>query len=376
MVNKPTPRFKVSDFLAAVNQSLEFGIGLVEVEGEVSSFKVNHQKYVFFDLKDETGSVDCFMTVWQLKTPIEDGMKVVVRATPKLTDWGKFSLTVQAIRPVGEGALKRASELIKQKLEKEGLFATSRKRALPTMPTHVGVISSIESAGYRDFIKILSERWAGLEIDVAHVPVQGELAPGAIVRALEYFNSCKSSPEVIAIVRGGGSLDDLMAFNDERVVRAIASSRVPTIVGVGHEVDETLSDLVADVRASTPTHTAQILVPNKQEVKRKINTDLSNVLDVLKLQTVNLRQGVDRQIRRALSDIYRLNDNIQQRYSALRQVVHELNPQTAMLRGYSLVTNQSGKLIDSRVKVGDLLNIETKDLKIDAEVQNVSTKNK
>lgn len=123
MEKSPSPIFSVSDFLAALNQTLEYAYPFVEVEGEVASFKVNQNKFVFFDLKDAGGTVGCFMTVWQLGIPIEDGMKVVVRATPKLTPWGKFSLTVQSIRPSGEGSLKKSFELLKAKLEKEGLLA-------------------------------------------------------------------------------------------------------------------------------------------------------------------------------------------------------------------------------------------------------------
>ena len=155
------PTFRVSDFLAVVNQSLDVAFGVVEVEGEVSSFNVNHQKYVFFDLKDATGSVSCFMTVWQLRTPIEDGMKVVVRAAPKVTNRGKFSLTVSDIRPIGEGSLKKSFELLRAKLEKEGLFDDARKRPLPTLPSRVAVISSTDAAGYADFMKIAEERFGG-----------------------------------------------------------------------------------------------------------------------------------------------------------------------------------------------------------------------
>src|SRR5690606_7984944 len=125
----------------------------LEVEGEVASYKVNQGKFVFFDIKDESGTLGCFMTVWQQRTPIEDGMKVIVRAIPKLTPWGKFSLTVQSIRPSGEGSLKKSFELLKAKLDKEGLFAVERKRTLPTEPQRIAVISSTQAAGYADFIK-------------------------------------------------------------------------------------------------------------------------------------------------------------------------------------------------------------------------------
>jgi exodeoxyribonuclease VII large subunit len=278
MENTPNIRLGVSDFIALTNQTLEFAYPSVEVEGEVASFKVNQGKFVFFDLKDQAGSVGCFMTLWQLRTPIEDGMKVVVVATPKLTPWGKFSLTVRAVRPSGEGNLKKSFELLKAKLDKEGLFSPARKRALPALVQHVAVISSTQAAGYADFIKILNDRWGGLEVEVAHVQVQGATAPDQIIRALQYFNMREELPQVVVIVRGGGSADDLSAFNDEQLVREIAASRIPTLVGVGHEIDMSLADMVADVRAATPSNAAQILTPDRNEIVRTVRRRVEALL--------------------------------------------------------------------------------------------------
>ena len=267
--------------------------------GEVASFKVNQGKWVFFDIKDASGSVGCFMSLFQLRVPIEDGMKVVIRATPKLTAWGKFSVTVQSIRPSGEGSLKKSFELLKAKLDKEGLFSPDRKRQLPEIPEHVAVISSTSAAGYADFMKILDDRWGGLKVDVAHVQVQGESAPEQMIRAITYFNQCEILPEVLVIIRGGGSADDLSAFNDEPLVRAIAASRIPTLVGVGHEVDVSLADMVADVRAATPSNAAQLLVPDRHEfsgmlrqlVRRALVRIEGIIDDYHKTTQVTLRQG-------------------------------------------------------------------------------------
>ena len=288
METTSTPLLRVSDFIALANQTLEYAFSAVAIEGEVASFKVNQNKYVFFDLKDDTGSIGCFMTVWQLRLPIEDGMKVVVTATPKLTDWGKFSLTIKTIRPSGEGNLKRSFDLLRVKLESEGLFAVERKRPLPKAPSHIAVISSVQAAGYADFIKIINDRWGGLKIDVAQVQVQGEQAPDQIIRALRYFNAKEALPEVIIIIRGGGSVDDLSAFNDETLVREIASSRVPTLVGIGHETDTTLSELAADVRAATPSNAAQLVVPDRQEIVRHMRYRMNSA-------AAGVKRGLDRQ---------------------------------------------------------------------------------
>ena len=276
--------FSPTEFIAVVNQTLEYAYSPVMVTGEVASYKVNQGKWVFFDLKDEETSVSCFMTLWSLRVPLEDGMRVTVRAVPKVTKWGKFSLTVDAVKPVGEGSLKKAYEMLKKKLTMEGLFDPAKKRPLPEDLTRLGVISSTQAAGYADFIKIINARWGGMKVSVAHTQVQGMDAPDQIIRALRYFNE-RVEVQVIAILRGGGSADDLSCFNDEALVREIAASRIPVITGIGHEVDESLADLAADVRASTPSNAAEMLTRNRAEEKVKLKR-LMNRAEQTLLQTI------------------------------------------------------------------------------------------
>lgn len=347
-----TPRFNVSDFLALVNQTLEMAFGFVEIEGEVAEFKINHQKYVFFNLKDSDGAVGCFMTVWQLRMPIEDGMKVVVRAAPKVTAWGKFSLTVQDIRPVGEGNLRRSFELLRKKLAGEGLFDEARKRSLPKYPRRVAVISSIEAAGYTDFMKIARERWGGVTFLVANIKVQGDGAADQAVRALEYFNQLTELPEVIVILRGGGSADDLASFNDELLVRAVAASRVAVLTGIGHEVDESLCDLVADVRASTPSNAAELLFPDRQAIISQLKLQLQGAvsavnrgIDSWQVRVTDLRQ-------RALM-VWRGRIEELLRETALKKdLITEYNPEVVLQRGYAMV--------EGKQKVGNVVKITTK----------------
>ncbi|MEI7918087.1 MAG: exodeoxyribonuclease VII large subunit [Candidatus Saccharibacteria bacterium] len=360
------PIFSVSDFIAVVNQTLEYAYPTVEVEGEVASFKVNQGKYVFFDIKDAGGSIGCFMSVWQLRVPIEDGMKVIVSAVPKLTQWGKFSLTVKTIRPSGEGALKKSFELLKSKLETEGLFAPERKRRLPIVPQHVAVIASTQSAGYADFIKILNDRFGGLRVDVAHVQVQGTDAPDQIIRAINYFNQQESLPEVIIIIRGGGSADDLSAFNDEPLVRAIAGSRIPTLVGVGHEIDTSLSDLAADVSAATPSNAAQILVPDRMEIIRAVRAQVISLLPRV-LQVIDRqRQSVKDMMINVIDAVERAADEQMRRILSLRNVLTQLDPNVVLARGYALIRGN--------VKVGATIEIETNKVILEAEVKNVINK--
>ena len=356
-----TPKLQVSDFIAIVNQTMEYAFPVVEIEGEVASFKINQGKFVFFDLKDAGGSVGCFMMLFQLRVPIEDGMKVIVTATPKLTQWGKFSVTVRAIRPSGEGSIKKSFELLRAKLDKEGLFVPERKRTLPAIPQHIGIISSKQAAGYADFMKILDDRWGGMKIEVAQVAVQGTDAPDQIIRALDYFNTQEDLPEMIVIIRGGGSADDLAAFNDEQLVRAVAASRVPTVTGIGHEVDTSLADLAADVRAATPSNAAQLIVPDRREVIRsaymKVDGFFPRVLDMIAQKKRDIEGVVVQAGEVALQQLEKRYDHVEQ----LRRLLGELDPQRVLERGYALVRGE--------LKVGGVIDIETASAIIKARIE-------
>lgn len=353
----------VSDALALVNQTLEYAFPVLVIEGEVSSFKTNQNKYVFFDVKDENASLGCFMTIWQLRMPVEDGMKVRVVAQPKLTQWGKFSLTVREILPVGEGSLKRSFEMLKAKLEKEGLFDPVRKRTLPQLPHKIGLIASVESAGYVDFLTILSARWGGMEIDVAHVQVQGASAPGQIIRAIEHFNGMSEPPEVLVIVRGGGSAEDLAVFNDEPLTRAVAASRVPTLVGIGHEVDTSLVDLVADRRAATPSNAAQLLVPDRRELLGELGQKGEQLTDRLTDRITLIRDEVNDFPTRSIERITYQTELLRRSLTQQKRLLEQLSPKAVMQRGYALIRSEKGELIRGvnadKVKKGDLLQIET-----------------
>lgn len=357
----------VSDFVALVNQTLEYAYPTVTIIGEVSEFRISQGKWVSFKLKDEGAVIDCFMAVYQLRIPIENGMKVMVVASPRLNGkWGKFSLNIRAVKPVGEGSIKKGFELIKAKLEAEGLFSPERKRELPRVPSHVAVISSTESAGYIDFCKIINERWGGMTVDVAHTQVQGDPAADQIIRAIKYFNNLEVLPEVLVIVRGGGSAEDLMTFNDELLAREIAGSRIPTLVGVGHEVDHTLADMAADRRAATPTNAAEILVPDRREIIRaahqqatSLGYQLVQAIDQYSAKTQEQLDAAFRRIRERLDDTF-------ERLATLRVAVAQLNPENVLKRGYALIRGEPSP--------GSTIEIETFTSHITAEVQDVRSK--
>lgn len=293
-------------------------------------------------------------------------MHVVVVAVPRLNVKGYFNLTIRAVKPVGEGSIKKGFELLKAKLEKEGLFAPERKRVLPRVPKHVAVITSTESAAYADFVKIINQRWGGLDIDVAHTQVQGLPAPDQMIRAIRYFNSLEVLPEVLVIIRGGGSAEDLSTFNDEPLVRTIAESRIPTMVGVGHEVDHTLADMIADVRAATPTDAAQRLVPDKQEIIRAAQAQANFVGNLLTQAIETYSRQTKENLNAAFSRIQEKLDTTFEQLGVLRVVVAQLNPENVLRRGYALLRGEQ--------TVGAKLEIETATNILTTEVQDVRAK--
>ncbi|MBO7131990.1 exodeoxyribonuclease VII large subunit [Candidatus Saccharibacteria bacterium] len=359
MENKFTP----TEFISVVNQTLDYAYSSVLIEGEIASFKVNQGKWVFFDIKDEESSVSCFMSLFQMRLPLEDGMKVVVRGVPKITKWGKFSFTVQAVTPVGEGSLKKAYELLKKKLTDEGLFALEKKRELPKNLAKIGVISSTQAAGYADFIKIINARWGGLDVQVAHTQVQGLDAPDQMIRALKYFNE-KSEVQLIVMIRGGGSADDLACFNDEELVRAIAASRIPVATGIGHEVDESLADLAADIRASTPSNLAELITPDK-------NAMLDMVCEKVDKAGIVIMRKIDEQIKENSENLTRAMQEIEGKIKEVldsiiqkQKILDALNPEATLKRGYAII---SGK-----ISPGSVVKITTFNKDIKAKVEEIN----
>lgn len=376
MATTPQPIFSVSDCLALINQTLDYAYPSVLVEGEISSFKINKSKFVFFDIKDDTALLSCFMMAYQLRVPLEDGMKVKIYAKPRLTAWGKFSLTVHEVTPVGEGSIKRSFTILQAKLAAEGLFDASRKRILPAMPVNVGLIASIESAGYHDFIKILNNRWPDTNVTVADVQVQGGGASSQVIRALRYFNQQAEPVEVLALIRGGGSAEDLAVFNEEPLVRAVAASRIPTVVGVGHEIDVSLCDQAADVRAATPSNAAEILVPDRLAIRLKVaqqqrtcSQRLTASLQLCANQIVRQTLHCSQQIDRRLTWYVRHLNNAE-------QLLRQLDPKAVLRRGYALVRRENGELVkgaSGKLKSGDNIGVTLEHAIIKAEVKHVQT---
>jgi len=265
--------YTVSDLTARIRELLAKHFTDVTVQGEISNCRGATSGHYYFTLKDERAQVKCVLFKQQqrgMKFFPEDGLKVTVRGSVSVYEpRGEYQIYVESLEPAGRGALQLAFEQLKKRLEAEGLFDPSRKKPLPLLPSHIGLITSPSGAAVRDVVRILKRRFPNVHLTLYPVRVQGEGAAGGIVKALDYFSK-KRTVDVVLLVRGGGSLEDLWSFNEESVARAIAACAIPVISGVGHETDFTIADFVADVRASTPSAAAELVVQTRREFDKHV----------------------------------------------------------------------------------------------------------
>lgn len=269
--------FSVSQLTRYIKEVFDFDEVLndVIVKGEVSNFKLHSSGHMYFTLKDNEAKIKCVMFKGyssRLKFMPEDGMNIIAYGSVTVYERdGQYQLYCSKLEPDGYGSLYLAFEQLKEKLLKEGLFDEKYKKKLPVFPRKIGVVTSSTGAVIRDIINVSSKRFCGISILLYPAKVQGDGAAESIVEGIRYFNT-RDDIDVIIIGRGGGSIEELWAFNEEIVARAIFESRIPVISAVGHETDYTIADFVADVRASTPSHAAEIAVPRFDELKFKINS--------------------------------------------------------------------------------------------------------
>ncbi len=273
--------FSVQEFISFINNQFS-SLGIVKVRGEITEVNPHPNGYCFFTIKDsqtEEHSVSCYLSRWKIDSfshLLEVGMEVVVSATPSLYKNGRFSLTVNAIEPFGEGALKKAFEALKKKLAAKGYFDPARKRLLPEFMQKIGLITSESGAAIRDFRKNLGEY--GFKIYLLDVRVEGDYAEESICSAIKWFNKNKPEIDVLVLIRGGGDLENLKAFNSESVAEAIGLSRLPIITGIGHEKDETIADYAADKSFSTPTAAAMFIRTQRENLIAQVKEYADNLV--------------------------------------------------------------------------------------------------
>ena len=360
----------------------------VWVQGEISNLSRPASGHVYFTLKDASAALRCVMwktSAVRLGIPLQDGKAVEVHGKIGVYEVsGQYQLYADQIRPVGEGALYQEFMRLKAMLEAEGLFAPERKRPIPMFPQKIGIVTSATGAALRDMLNTLRRRLPLVEVILAPSPVQGVEAPPALVKAIQVLNYQLS--DVILLARGGGSIEDLWAFNDERVVRAVAMSTVPVICGVGHETDFTLCDFAADLRAPTPTAAAELatqitmidLRAALQNYKTRIlsatlkllaeqKTSISSLVSQLRYvspqrRIQSERQRVDELGRRMHSSLFHHIQLESAHIRGMQRRLEALNPMAVLARGYAVVTRKDDGSVVSRVaQASDEMNVRVSD---------------
>jgi exodeoxyribonuclease VII large subunit len=287
----------VSQFTAQLKGVVEESFPAVWVAGEISNFSQPQSGHCYFTLKDDGAQLRAVLwrtTAARLKLQLHDGLDVVCRGRLDLyPPRGSYQLVVDELQPKGVGALELALRQRREKLAKDGLFDAARKRRLPPFPRRVAVVTSPTGAAIRDFLQVLKRRWRGVEVLVFPARVQGDCAADEVVAGIRAANRLVPAADVLVVTRGGGSLEDLWCFNEESVVRAVADSRVPTVSAIGHEIDVTLADLAADVRALTPSEAAERILPAAEDVLGVVHALRARLINTMAQRMAQLRSRLE-----------------------------------------------------------------------------------
>lgn len=400
------PIWNISDLTSYLRDLFESNPILQDiwVHGEISNLSRPSSGHLYFTLKDPSSSLRCVMwrnSASRLDFNLLDGQEIEAHGSISIYDAaGQYQLYVDRVRPIGEGKLFQEFLKLKQHLESEGLFDQERKRPIPAWPERIGLVTSPTGAALRDIVYTIRRRYPLPEVVLAPTIVQGAEAPNSIISSLELLNE-RVNPDVIIVARGGGSIEDLWAFNNENVARAIGASHSPVITGVGHETDFTISDFVSDLRAPTPTAAAELATPDKMEIKAALQDHsqrLSRALQFhisvqghqieslnsrLAMRSPKVRINIDRQLLDELSRriFTSMSNSIQISKSKLNGMsnnLQSLNPLAVLGRGYASISHLDGRQVRSikQISEGDRLNVRLLDGKFVSRVENTSLQNK
>jgi exodeoxyribonuclease VII large subunit len=397
----PTQRdvYSVSRLNREARILLETGLATLWLEGEISNFSRPSSGHWYFTLKDSAAQVRCAMfrsANLRVRVTPKDGLQVLIRGRVGLYEnRGEFQLVAEHIEEAGEGALRRRFEELKARLAAEGLFDLGRKKALPSLPRRIGVITSPTGAAIRDILHVLQRRFAAIPVLIYPTAVQGAGAAAEIASMLRLANS-RNEVDLLILARGGGSLEDLWSFNEEIVARAIAASDIPIITGIGHEVDTTIADFVADVRAPTPSGAAELAVPDRAEWLRAIANGLRRLRAgweqrhqraherlkwlTMRLQRVHPREQLIRRAQRIDELEARLQraahahfSNAKTRLGSAMRTLHAVSPLATLNRGYAIVLKTDGTIVKStqEVTLGETITARVGDGQLRAHVSEI-----
>jgi len=404
--------FTVSELTRSIRGTLETKFGAVWVQGEISNYKLYPSGHQYFTLKDQRAQIGCVIwrdTMAPVRQPLTDGAQVQIYGTVTVFEArGQYQLNVQILQPRGLGLLQAKFEALKRKLQAEGLFAAERKRPLPKFPRRIGIITSPSGAAIRDMVNVLRRRAPWLQILINPVRVQGSGAAQEIavaIRELATSNEAFAPVDLIVVTRGGGSIEDLWEFNEEIVARAIFNSAVPIVSAVGHEIDFTICDFVADLRAPTPSAAAELIVPDITDLQRQVDSCtralarqllnrvreaqqrldharetlqrcLAHRIDSYKRSLLHIAAALQpRKLsgelmmrRNRFADLHRrliacpghLLENAKHRFQHIEGILRVLGPDATLRRGYSITTNERGKIIRTIAAVRPKMKIRTR----------------
>ena len=370
--SNPPSALTVSQLTAILKGAVEESFYDLWVSGEVTGVTKHRSGHIYFTLKDEGAQIKGIVwrsTAQRLKFQLKDGIEVLCRGGIEIyPPRGDYSLVVRQLEPRGLGALQLAFKQLQEKLAAAGLFDAARKRPLPKFPKRIAFVTSPTGAAIHDFLQVCHRRFRGTHVLIIPARVQGEGAAADIVRGIQLANRLAEPPDILVVGRGGGSLEDLWCFNEEMVVRAIFASKIPVISAVGHEVDVTLADLVADRRALTPTEAAELAVPSAEELTRQIAVLQRRMTTGLKSRVASARIHLERlasrpvlarplhRVRhvarrldeleaRATRALTRRQSRLRERLAALSSRLETLSPLATLSRGYSVTTREDGSIV-------------------------------
>ena len=386
--------YQVSEINLLVKVIVEQNFSEIWIEGEISNGKLHSSGHFYFSLKDEDAQIKAVMfnhIYGYLKFQPKDGMKVLVKGTVScFVKAGSYQINAVYMEPQGVGALQLAFEQLKEKLLKEGLFDREHKKPIPILPQKIGIITSPTGAAIRDILSVLDRRYSNLNVIIYPVRVQGDEAKFEIVEAIRYFNNDENlmDIDVILLGRGGGSIEDLWAFNEEIVARAIFGSKIPIISCVGHEVDFVIADFVSDLRAPTPSAAAELVVRDKEELRARIDffrqklvNKIKNIYDTSKTRFEFLKnekilknpneffddklQILDYIFDKILANISKILDRNAYKLGILKSKVEAINPDKIIAKGYAIIKAETGAFLRAdEIKVDDRIKIFVKNFEI------------
>lgn len=358
----PEKIFSVSEISQIIKEMLEGVFGDIKVEGEISNLKTASSGHIYFDLKDENALISVVLFRGYARgVKLEEGLKVQVSGEISCyIKQGRYQIIAHSVQTQSKGNLYLEFEKLKEKLTKEGLFDEDKKLPLPKFPKRIGVATSPTGAAIRDILSVLNRRATGLEITIAPCAVQGEAAKYEIVEAIKNLNNLKPKIDVILLGRGGGSMEDLWAFNEEIVVRAVAKSKIPVISCVGHEVDFTLTDFAASLRAPTPSAAAELVVETSSSLIERVRQLNKNLLQTITIKYERLfgrlKMALENKIFKNPAIIFNQKE---QRLDLAQNRLKDLSPFNVLKRGYSIVRRKSdNKVVQSSLK-GERLKIQS-----------------